>query len=145
MHTSCTPCALRGHACRLTRLRFVPTRRRLVVARGRRAWRAKVFSRPSPTCTSRSALLYRHAQRAMGQRSVRSGPWSSESVGVGSRGVIFFIKTRVCVHEKGIFFFGSRRTGARKEGFLAGGGARKNAIFCPTAPFSILCVKSWRF
>ena len=33
-HTSCTPCALRGHACRLTRLRFVPMRRRARAACG---------------------------------------------------------------------------------------------------------------
>jgi len=70
----------------------------------------------------------------MGQRSVRSGPWSSESVGVGLRGVIFFIKTRVCVHKKGIFFFGSRRTGAREEGFLAGGAREKMPFFVQQHP-----------
>ena len=49
----------------------------------------------------------------------------------------FLYKNACTCMKKGFFLFGSRRIGAREEGFLAGGGARKNAIFGPTAPFSI--------
>ena len=42
-HTLCTPCALRGHSCRLTRLRFCAYVSQ--GARSWRAWRAKMISR----------------------------------------------------------------------------------------------------
>ena len=136
MHTSCTTCALCGHACRLTRLRFVPPYASQVGGCARQAGLESKsrFSRPSPTCTSRSALLYRHAQRAMGQRSVRSGPWSSH-FGVGRCWVPWvawchFLYKNACARaRKRHFFLGSRRTGARKEGFLAGGAREKNRHF----------------
>jgi len=135
MHTSCTLCALRGHACKLTRLRFVPTRRRLVVARGRRAWRAKVGSpghrRPvrlgAPCCIATHSELWAREVCALDH-----GLRTSESVGVGLRGVIFFIKTRVHVHEKGIFeaFFPRLALNRRSQrGFLGRGGARKKSPF----------------
>ena len=53
------------------------------------------------------------------------------------RGVIFFIKTRVHVHKKGIISSARAEPALAKRVSWQGGGARKNAIFGPTAPFSI--------
>jgi len=51
--------------------------------------------------------------------------------------------------EKGSFSFGSRRSGARKEGFLAGVRAKKHAnvvsIFCYNIVFALLGANSRLF
>ena len=49
--------------------------------------------------------------------------WASGTV------CISLYKTVPSAHKKVNFLLGSRRTGARKEGFLAGGGARKTRHF----------------
>ena len=74
MHTLCTPCALRGHACRLTRFHFCAC-----VSQGactRRAWRPKVFSRRLSTRKSRSKQLKCSPLRAMGCASCTCAPRS---------------------------------------------------------------------
>jgi len=48
-------------------------------------------------------------------------------------------------HTKANFHLGSRRTGARKEGFLAGGAREKNAIFLRNSTLLYSLLKSRRF
>ena len=79
---------------------------------------------------ARTALLHRHARRAVGQRSVRWLGLSLESVGVGWFVWCHFLQKNACTcMEKGHFFSGSRRSGAREKLSLWWGRARKRPIF----------------
>ena len=90
--TLCTPCALRGHACRLTCLHVVPMRRR-VRAAGRPGEQKCSPGDCRPVRPGAACCIATHGA----PWEVRAlGPWHGlESVGIGLRGVIFFAKMRV--------------------------------------------------
>jgi len=100
--TLCTPCALCGHACRLTCLHVVPMRRRVRAAGGPGEQKCSPGDcrpvRPGAAC-----CIATHG--APWAREVRAlGPWHGlESVGIGLRGVIFFAKNVCTCMEMALF------------------------------------------
>ena len=115
--TLCTPCALRGHACRLTCLHVVPMRRRVRAAGGAGEQKCSPGDcrpvRPGAAC-----CIATHG--APWAREVCA--WPMAWFGVGRYWVAwcahFLCKKCVYVQGNGIVFFGSRRSGARKKAFF---------------------------
>ena len=134
MHTSCTTCAVRGHACRLTRFCVLCL---CVAGRARQAGLENKSVLPA------IADLYVEERLAGSLRTASYGPekcalWpmvfgSLESVGVLGCMVSFSLKKCVYVHRKGIFFLWLAPS-ARGDGLHRGGRAQKSAaIFVITS------------
>ena len=129
-HTSRTPCALRGHARRLTRFCVLC----LCVA-----GRARQAGLKSKSVLPAIADLYVEERLAGSLRTASYGPekcalWpmvfgSLESVGVGSHCVIFFIKNACTCKERHFFLWLAPKRRSRKTFFAGGGRARKRPIF----------------
>ena len=133
-HTSRTPCALRGHARRLTRFCVLC----LCVA-----GRARQAGLKSKSVLPAIADLYVEERLAGSLRTASYGPekcalWpmvfgSLESVGVGSHCVIFFIKNACTCKERHFFLWLAPKRRSRKT-FFAGGARAKKADFSAPRP-----------
>ena len=124
-------------------MRFVPTHRRLRAAGGpgeqkRPPGHCRPVRLGAPCCIATHGELW-------ARECARSGPWSSESVGVGLRGVIFFINTRVHVHKKGIISSARAEPALAKRVSWQGGAREKNAIFLRNSTLLYSLLKSRRF
>ena len=131
--TLCTPCALRGHACRLTCLHVVPMRRR-VRAAGRPGEQKCSPGDCRPVRPGAACCIATHG--APWAREVCA--WPMAWFGVGRYWVAwchFLCKNCVYVHGNGIVFFGLRRSGAHKKASLCTPRALRGRV-------RVLCI-SW--